>query len=378
MPTTTSTTPISSRERLGWPDLAKGACILLVVLHHVIVKDYLFRVDAALGPVGDVWHGLTYTFKPVRMPLFFAISGFFAASAVARSWRRIVSGYYLYVLWLGIYWGMYSLEREIPANRVDSVADLFGELLWAASSMWFLYALAIYFVVAKVLRGLPPAMVVSAAAALAMSVSWLGVEENNRFSVLAHLVFFLAGTYYPQVLRRVADLPLRRPAVLGLALLYGAAVVVVYNSPLPRSLTLFGASLIGIPLGIVLAVRYAETRVGRGLAWTGQRTLRIYVLHLAVLVALVQLPLVLGGAGTVGTVVALGYPLAMSALVVASCFAVHRVLRGLGCGWLFSLPVAVDQRLRALGVSSSLVTTGQSVPASGERVPSSAKSGSTE
>lgn len=377
------TTQVPGRERLVWPDLAKGVCILLVVLHHVIVKDYTFLVGAAFDPVEDAWRGLTYTLKPVRMPLFFAISGFFAASAVSRSWRsswrRIVSGYYLYVIWLGVYVGVYSLEREIPANRVDGVADLVGELVWAASSMWFLYALAVYFVMAKALRGLPPALVVLAAAALAMSVSFLGIEENNRFSVLVHLVFFLAGAYYPQALRRIADLRLRRPALWGLALLYAAAAVVVFHSGLPWSLTAFGASLIGIPLGILLAVRCAGTRIGKGLAWVGQRTLQVYVLHLAVLVVLVQLPLALGETGSLGLVAALGYPLAMTALVVVACFALHQVLVRLGFGWLFALPAGLDQRLAAAGRSAagpSPAPAGQ--PRTGPRVPSDARSGIAE
>lgn len=360
-------TAAAGRERLVWPDLAKGACILLVVLHHVIVKDYPAAVAAAYEPVEDAWRGLTFALKPVRMPLFFVVSGLFTASAVSRSWRssgrRIVSGYYLYVLWLGVYVVVYRLEREIPANRVNGVADFFGELIWAASSMWFLYALVVYFVVAKALRGLPPALVVAAAATLSMAVSGFGIEENNRYSVLAHLVFYLVGAYYPQVLRRVADLRLRGPAVVGLALLYAAATVVVFHSGLPSSLTAFVASVIGIPLGITLAVRCVGTRIGTGLAWMGRRTLQVYVMHLAVLVALVQLPLASGETATLGLVTALGYPLAMSAVVVVGCLALHRVLVRLGLGWLFALPAVIDRRLASAAEASPRESLEQPAPA---------------
>jgi len=369
--------PVAPRhERLSWPDVAKGACILLVVLHHVILKDYIFLVGAAFDPVEDTWHDLTYALKPVRMPLFFAVSGFFAASAVARpwraSWRRIASGYYLYVVWLGVYVGVYSLERDIPANRVVSVADLFGELAWAASSMWFLYALAVYFVVAKLLRRIPPAAVVGAAATLSVSVSALGIEENNRFSVLVHLVYFLAGAYYPHVLRRIADLRLSGVALLGLLVAYGGAAAVVLYSGLPWSPTAFAASLIGIPLGILLAVRAGDSRVADALAWVGRRTLRVYVLHLIVLVVLVQLPLALGERGTLGLLAALGYPVLMTGLVVLACFGLHEALVRLRCGWLFALPAPLDQRLAALAAG-----TGQPVPADTGKVPNDARSGST-
>ena len=373
-----SAPPVAPRlERLSWPDVAKGACILLVVLHHVILKDYIFLVGAAYDPIEDIWHDLTYALKPVRMPLFFAVSGFFAASAVARpwrsSWRRIASGYYLYVVWLGVYVGVYSLERDIPANRVVSVADLFGELAWAASSMWFLYALAVYFVVARLLRRVPPAAVVGAAAALSVSVSALGIEENNRFSVLVHLVYFLAGAYYPHVLRRIAALRLSGAALLGLFLAYAGAAAVVLYSGLPWSPTGFAASLIGIPLGILLAVRASGSRVADGLAWVGRRTLRVYVLHLIVLVAVVQLPLALGEGGALGLLAALGYPVLMTGLVVLACFGLHEALVRLRCGWLFALPAPLDQRLATLASG-----TGQPAPADAGKVPNDARSGSAE
>lgn len=327
-------------ERLRWPDVAKGACILMVVLHHVVLKHYVELVPGSYAPVATWWHDLTYAFKPIRMPLFFAVSGFFAASAVARPWaaslRRIVSSYYLYVVWLGVFAVIYALETDLPANRVTSAADLVGELLWAASSLWFLYALAVYFVLAKALSPLPPSVVVAAAAALAVSVSWLGIEENNRFSVLLHLVYFLAGAYYPQALRWLAEHPLRLRVLLPA---YAVSAAVVLYSGLPWSPTAVVASLVGIPLGIAGAVRLQHGAVGAGLAWVGQRTLRVYVLHLAVLVAVVQLPLGLGEGHVlwVGGVVA--YPVLLTALVAAACFGVHAVLVRAGFSWLFELPV---------------------------------------
>ena len=366
MTTSSATTPqAEGGQRRRWPDVAKGACILLVVLHHVILKDYIFLVGTAFDHVEDAWRGFTYGLKPVRMPLFFVVSGFFAAGAVARpwraSWRRIISGYYLYVVWLTVFIGVYALDQEIPANRVTSVADLLGELVWAASSLWFLYALVVYFVVAKAVRRLPPALVIAAAGVLAVSVSWLGIEENNRFSVLLHLVYFLFGAFYPRLLRRIASLRATLPALVGLAVAYAGAAWFALTGGLPWSAGAVAASLIGIPLGVLLAVRVADTRLGAGLAWVGQRSLRIYVLHLAVLVALVQLPHHLGERGALGLAAAIGYPVVMSALVVLGCFAVHRVLVLLGAGWLFSLPTVLDQRLAAAAVAPA--GTGQPAPA---------------
>ncbi len=242
---------MSTRTRLVWPDVAKGACILLVVLHHVIVKDFQFLLLPPLQIEGTFWHDVTYALKPVRMPLFFVVSGFFASRAVARPWpdavRRIRGGYYLYVVWLAVMAVVYALEPDIPANRVTSPADFVGELLWAASSLWFLYALVAYYLVARLVRGLNPFAVVAAASLLSMSVFLLSIEENNRAAVLSHLVYYLVGALLPQAVRWVAErgLPLG-PLTLG----YVVTALLALHSPLPWTVTAFVASVAGIPLGI--------------------------------------------------------------------------------------------------------------------------------
>ncbi len=81
-------------------DAAKGVCIVLVVLHHLVTK-HLELVLPGDGPAVVAWGAVTAGLRPLRMPLFFVISGMFAASAVRRSWgaslrRRVATPYYLY------------------------------------------------------------------------------------------------------------------------------------------------------------------------------------------------------------------------------------------------------------------------------------------
>ena len=45
-----SPTDAAAPARLRWADVAKGACILLVVLHHVITKHYDALVTGPAGP----------------------------------------------------------------------------------------------------------------------------------------------------------------------------------------------------------------------------------------------------------------------------------------------------------------------------------------
>ena len=122
-----SPTDAAAPTRLGWADIAKGASIVLVVLHHATTKQYDLSVPAHLAPIADVWTTLTHALKPVRMPLFFLVSGFFAAKAVHRPWpsvtRRISTSAYLYVVWLLLLAAFTLWERELPMNRTQNLGD---------------------------------------------------------------------------------------------------------------------------------------------------------------------------------------------------------------------------------------------------------------
>ena len=179
-----------ARDRVLWPDLAKGICILLVVLHHTTTKHYVDLVPPGAAGIANGWADVSHFLKPVRMPLFFVISGLFAASALARPWRQVarraVAPYYLYVVWLLVLGAVFAVERTLPMNRTQDLAELAWDLVLASTGLWFLYALAVYFVLAKLLLPLPAAWVVLPAAALTASASALPFDEVNRVSVLVH------------------------------------------------------------------------------------------------------------------------------------------------------------------------------------------------
>ena len=73
--------PVVARERMAWVDVAKGASIVLVVLLHVTNK-HVVRLDAASGDIRDSWATFVSWMRPVRMPLFFLLSGLLAAKVV--------------------------------------------------------------------------------------------------------------------------------------------------------------------------------------------------------------------------------------------------------------------------------------------------------
>lgn len=340
----------SAQPRLLWPDVAKGICILLVVLHHVTTKHYAPLVADALGPVEGLWVGLSSALKPVRMPLFFLVSGFFATRLVQRPWpdvrARALRLGYVYVIWLVLLWGVFSLEVTLPTNRTQGWLELLLDLVYASTGLWFLYALALYTVLAAALRRRPPSLVIGAAAVVSLTCSFLPLEETNRVSVLFHFTFFALGAFAPHVVRRVAEAGLSLRALVAAYACLSLALV-----PLdpPRSIELVLLAVVGLPAGITAAVALSRVaRVAEPLAWLGRRTLPVYVLHMVVIALVQHSGVVLGEGHTVASLVlTLTYPLLLTALVVAVCLATHALAVRHGLGFLYALPEGGATRLRS-------------------------------
>lgn len=355
--------PVSTR--LLWVDVAKGVCIVLVVLHHAVVKDLVAQTQvagsaAALTPVAEAWVAATMALKPVRMPLFFLLSGLVASGAVRRPWtvaaRRAWAPYYLYVIWLLLHAVFFSVERLLPMNRTQDVPELVGDLVWASTNLWFLYALAIYFVLARLLSGLPPVPVLLVAAAVAAASGLLPTDDWNRVSVVAHFVFFAAGALAPELVRRAADGAVGRTGRLaGLYLLVVAALALVGA---PRTVELVVAGALGVPLGVGACMVLSRSRVAPAVAWIGRRTLPIYVMHLPVLALVLHLPNPMDAlsSGRWGVVEAAAYPLVLTAASVLVTLAAHSALRWIGLSVLFETPrrrVVVREEAQATVAASS-------------------------
>jgi uncharacterized membrane protein YcfT len=322
-------------SRLPWADVAKGGCILLVVLHHVVTKHVSLVLPA--GPVVDGWLWVSMALKPVRMPLFFVISGFFAASAVRRPWlqcrRRVSTPLYLYVVWLLLLGVVFAFERTLPMNRTRDLGELLADLVLPSTGLWFLWALAAYFVVVRALLRLPRRLVLLGATGFAAVAVALPIEEVNRSAALVHFVFFAFGALYPDVVRRIAE---PRPGVWlpELTAAYLLGVVTLGGWGVPGEVQ----ALVLAPLGVLWGLRVAvatssRARPSAALGWLGRRTLPVYVLHVPVLAAvhhlLTRLDPAPGGLLT---------PVLVTAVVTASSLLLHAVLMRAGLGVLFAPP----------------------------------------
>jgi uncharacterized membrane protein YcfT len=337
----------AARPRAAWADVAKGVCILLVVLWHVIMKHYL-QIDWHLSvPIPGAWGTLGDELLPLRMPVFFTISGMFAAAAAARPWSvvrrtRIAKFYYLYVVWFTVHTVVLALVPGFDTLTPHSLTEVVEYLTITPTNLWYLIALAVYFVVAKTSLRLPTGLVLGVAVLLsAVGSAGLLAGPGNRGQLYQNLFFFLAGLRLkPWVERWAAVARLRTLALCVLVYVVVMAAVRYFGAT-----HWFGVwpvvSALAVLIGVAGAVQLQRwKRLSGALAALGRNTLPIYVLHMPLLALLHRL--LLGPFGALGSsaqlVLAVFLPVVLTAILVTACLYLHRGLRRLGASWLFELP----------------------------------------
>lgn len=262
--------------RVAWVDAARGMAILLVVLFHS--AQQAVRRELA-DPDWLSWMEMAST---LRMPLFFLVSGLFARNWIAKSWADLLHSKVAVLLWAYTLWATirFVLLSFFPGES-EETGSLFMlvQRAWWPQVGWFLYALAMYFVVAKLARRVPVFVQLSVAATL--SAVWLSgfVQVGNHAwdGAPSYLLFFLIGCYFRPAVSKMADRLGPLPAIAAVALWAAAYWLLVSElswSSVPGVLLL--VSLIAVFAGIGMARVMGQSRI---LRFLGQRTLAIYVVH---------------------------------------------------------------------------------------------------
>jgi uncharacterized membrane protein YcfT len=152
--------------------------------------------------------------KPFRIPDFFLLSGLFVGRVIDRDWRlfadrRVVHFAYFYGLWVVVQ----SLAKY-PAIVGEAgpgafAAHLVHALIEPYATLWFIYLLAVFSVVTKLLRRVPAAVLLAGAALLQVvpiaTPSYLAEEFCARY------VYFVAGYLFAGRIFALADRVARHP-----------------------------------------------------------------------------------------------------------------------------------------------------------------------
>ena len=340
--TGTTTAPTAGTStRVQWADVAKGACITLVVLLHVTTK-HLVQLGDASRSMRDGWLAFTEWLRPIRMPLFFVISGLFAASSLRRPLqsvlrKRVIQSYYLYVLWLTVQ----TLAVDVWLRPYVESASRRGfvHALWLPTgNLWYLWALAVYFLVIAVVpvRFRPALAAVSAAACVAVAADWWDIGSRPT-DLVQFSAFYAAGAVFPDAVRTMA-VKVTPVSAAGVAAVFAVATVSVRHTEIgdaPFVTPVLYALGVWAGLGVAVMTR---GRLADGLAELGRRTLPIYVMHVPLIMTWSWAIRRTGWRGWFPVEWAMwGYPVVLTSAAIVVALAVHALLQRLGAWWLFSL-----------------------------------------
>lgn len=342
-----SETDTIRRSRLEWVDLVKSVSVLLVVLMHFV----LTLLDVTGTPVTEFWRGFIAVLEPLRMPTFFVVSGMLAAGAVRRDWRssrrRTLGTTYLYVLWSAILF-LTVAATTWGTTFTGSFTSFLGGLLFPADGYWFLYALILYFVIAKLARNWPAWILVGSAAVLslfrAQTVDTVNtvlgnLHEPGMLSAVAlNLVFFLFGVYYKDIVLRIAEAA-RWPFVIALGSMAVVLSMMRFGDIDRWANSFLLLSVLWITTGVMLARLLTNWEGPRRFgAFLGTRTLPIFVVQFPLLV-LVRVWLSDSPPGALETTAGqMLYPIVATALVAAIGIGVYTVVQSNALRHLFTAP----------------------------------------
>jgi uncharacterized membrane protein YcfT len=266
----------SPRGRVDWVDYAKGFCIVMVVMMHSTLG-----VEAQAGHAGFMHYIVAFA-TPFRMPDFFLISGLFLSRVIDRDWRtyldrKVVHFIYFYLVWTAIQFALKAPHFAAEMGWTGVLKAYALSFIEPFGILWFIYLLAVFAIVVKAARRIPPAIIWLIGAALEIahvSTGWTVIDESaSRF------VYFYTGYLFARHVFTLAAFVQVRPALAGLglaawALLDGYAVFAGY-SQLP--FVSLGLGLIGACAVVSFSALLAKVAPFDPLRFCGRNSIVIYL-----------------------------------------------------------------------------------------------------
>jgi len=265
--------------RVDWVDVAKGLCIILVVMFHT-VNHYA----EATGHAG--WMQAIVDFsKPFRMPDFFLISGLFLSRTINAPLgqyidRKVIHFAYFYLMWLAIT----LLLTDNDVLRADPAAWgwlYLSNIIQPVGVLWFAHMLAVFYVATRLLRRAPQWAVLLGAAGLqiAHQGGWVDTPAYiaNRF--MDYFVYFFAGYALHRLVFDFAEgVRANRFASIGALGAWFVANLMMTSGGLTH------LPVLGLATGVIGALAVAataslvsDTRLAAPLRYCGRNSIVIYL-----------------------------------------------------------------------------------------------------
>jgi uncharacterized membrane protein YcfT len=263
-------------ERVDWVDIAKGFCIVMVVMMHSTLG-----VEKAAGETGWMTWFVEYA-RPFRMPDFFLIAGLFLASRIDAPWRlyldrKVLHFVYFYVLWLTIQFAFKAPSFAAEIGWEGVVGQYFLAFIEPWGTLWFIYHLALFLVVTKLLKNVPWQLVWLGAAALEIAPIHTGSVLIDEFA--GRFVYFYTGYIFASHVFKFAD-EIRLDwltALTGLALWAILHGLLVFNGVADLPLVSLSLGMAGAMAVVAISVFLARTRAAAAFAWLGEHSIVVYL-----------------------------------------------------------------------------------------------------
>ncbi|EPF0752893.1 acyltransferase family protein [Escherichia coli] len=223
------------KQKELWINQIKGLCICLVVIYHSVITFYP-HLTTFQHPLSEVlskcWIYFNLYLAPFRMPVFFFISGYLIRRYIdSVPWgncldKRIWSIFWVLTLWGVVQWLALSAlnqwlapERDLSnasnAAYADSTGEFLHGMITASTSLWYLYALIVYFVVCKIFSRLALPLF-ALFVLLSVAVNFVPTPWWGMNSVIRNLPYYSLGAWFGATLMTcVKEVPLRRHLLMA-------------------------------------------------------------------------------------------------------------------------------------------------------------------
>ncbi|WP_034456122.1 acyltransferase family protein [Buttiauxella noackiae] len=285
-----------------WINHIKGLCICLVVIYHSVITFYphLTQLEAGLPEyIAKSWIYLNLYLAPFRMPVFFFISGFLITRYIESvKWpecmdKRIWNIFYVLVLWgvlqwLGIslinQWLAPDLVRNPTSNAAysETLLQFATSMAKASTSLWYLYALIVYFVIFKSLHCYKVPVIIMLLG-VNVAISFMPLPWWGMNSVVRNMCYYGLGAWFgPQLMTWMKATHFRQHPLLCTAVALLSVALYLVNVPVVISVV----SIFVIMKLFYILDSWRESRSDAFLNIVGSNTIAIYTTHRIIIEAL--------------------------------------------------------------------------------------------
>ncbi len=283
------------KQKALWINQIKGLCICLVVIYHSVITFYP-HLEALHAPLSVLlakcWVTFNLYLAPFRMPVFFFISGYLVRRYIDEvDWKTCVDKRLWSIIWVLALWGVLQwqalthmnawlapdrdLNTASNAAYADSLSGLITGMLTASTSLWYLYALVVYFTRCKLLSRwkLP---LIGLLALVSIAINFLPLPWWGMNSVVRNMIYYSLGAWYGVQLMAWMQARVWRRDALAVAA-FGVVSVVLWFVGVPLPL-----SLLSILLIMALFYRFEQrfsVSPDNLLNVVGSNTIAIYTTH---------------------------------------------------------------------------------------------------